>query len=201
VLEPAELGAHPVDVGAGALEGEVELGGAPGEGVALEAEVGDPERVDDVDRGHPEADLGVGRDDEHRRTGGPGDLGDAERGIVEAPVPLGGGHADPEARGDVPGRYLVLGVEGQGDEEGHDAREDSGVDERQPRGLLARGRPGGVVLAGAEADEREDAGEDDDREDGGGDREVGRREILEHLPGIHQAEEHRGRPRTRKGRG
>ncbi len=73
--EDAEVGLHAVvahaadlraedGVGAGGGGGEVDVDGLAGDGVLLEAELGDEEAVDDVLRVEAEVDLAVGGEDE-----------------------------------------------------------------------------------------------------------------------------------------
>ena len=98
MVEPAELGADAgVRVVAG-LAGDVDLERLhlAGEHVALEAEAGDPERVDDVDRREVEPHRGAGRQHElGRLVIGADDL-DAGTWVVELPLPLEADDLDGE---------------------------------------------------------------------------------------------------------
>ena len=76
----AELGAED-GVGAGGGRGEVEVDGLTGEGVLLEAHLGDGEAVDDVLGVEAEVDLAVGGEDEF---GGDEVVGGVGVGGVEA---------------------------------------------------------------------------------------------------------------------
>ena len=98
MAEAADLGAED-GVGAGRGGGEVDVDGLAGDGVLLEAHLGDGEAVDDVLRAEAEVDLAVGGEHE---LGGDDVVGGVRVGGIEAEgVALAGG--DELGMGDAEG--------------------------------------------------------------------------------------------------
>jgi hypothetical protein len=178
VAETAELSAED-GVGSGGGRGEVEVDGLTGDGVLLEAHLGDGEAVDDVLGVEVEVDLAVGGEDELGRyfvIGGVGigwveaegvafaggyqsEVGDAEggvgTGVAEVPGELNSGDLDLEGCGGgsgvAGGGPEAFGLEGEGGEEEGEGGEREVLDSPEA-GWFG-------VAPGDQADEEDQVGE------------------------------------------